>query len=549
MTQKKEKLVIFDTTLRDGEQSPGVTLNFDEKIAIAKQLSRMGVDVCEAGFPVASEGDFEAVKRIALEVGPLVEGREGGEPMTICALARATEADIARAFEAIRGAPKRRIHTFLATSDIHLQYKLKISREECIARAVKAVKYAASLCEEVEFSPEDAGRSDRAFLTKVLGEVIKAGATTLNIPDTVGYNTPEEYGKTIAYLIANTEGSGKVIWSTHCHNDLGLATANTLAGVVSGARQVEVTINGIGERAGNTALEEVVMSLHTHPSLFPVYAAIDTTQIYRTSQLVSALTGMLVQPNKAIVGANAFAHESGIHQDGVLKHAATYEIIKPETIGLGSSSLVLGKHSGRHAFSSRLSELGYKGLSQEELTAAFSRFKKLADSKKVISEFDLHALMKDEFFQPVETFKLKAIQISAGSNVRATATIELENPEAETVIDAAIGNGPVDAIFKAINRIVGVRTGLAEYEVKAVTGGSDAVGEVTVRIREEEEAEAEEADKAKEKVTFHGHGADSDILTASGKAYLSAINKMLAYRKDHDQGSDARPSKKRRAGI
>jgi len=575
--EKKERLIIFDTTLRDGEQSPGVTLNADEKVTIAKQLSRMGVDVCEAGFPIASEGDFEAVKRIATEVGGLTEGREDGHPMVICALARATEGDILRAFEAIKPAKRKRIHTFLATSDIHLEYKLKIGRDDCIARVKKAVSYAASLCEDVEFSAEDAGRSDKDFLTQVLATAIKAGAKTLNIPDTVGYNTPEEYGKTIRYLIEKTEGSHKVVWSTHCHNDLGLATANTLAGIVNGARQVEVTMNGIGERAGNTSLEEVVMTLRTHPTLFSVHSVIDTTQIYRTSMLVSALTGMVIQPNKAIVGANAFAHESGIHQDGVLKHASTYEIIKPETIGLGKSSLVLGKHSGRHAFSSRLSELGYKNLDQKELDAAFTRFKKLADSKKIISDFDLHALMKDELYQPVETYKLKTIQITAGSNVRATATIEVETPQQELLVDAAIGNGPVDAVFKAINRIANVSIGLAEYEVRAITGGSDAIGEVSVRIKEEpqtpnsnkkrkieetsngnghveekkdQEKEEERGEEAQEAL-FHGHGADSDILTASAKAYMAAINRMLAYRKDKTSliTKDITVTKRRREGV
>ncbi|HHI68528.1 MAG TPA: 2-isopropylmalate synthase, partial [Planctomycetes bacterium] len=368
--ETKERLIVFDTTLRDGEQSPGATLNLEEKLEIARQLSRLGVDVCEAGFPIASPGDFEAVQRVAREVGPLVENRKSGEPMTIAGLARARREDIQRAYDAVSPAPRHRIHTFLATSDIHLKHKLRIDREECVRRVKEAVSFARSLCDDVEFSPEDAGRSDREFLTVVLGEAIAAGATTLNIPDTVGYTTPEEYGALIAYLIANTPGAEKVTWSTHCHNDLGLATANTLAGVRNGARQVEVTINGIGERAGNTSLEEVVMAVATRPGEFQVVTGIDTTQITRTSRMVSAYTGIPVQPNKAVVGANAFAHEAGIHQDGMLKHHSTYEIMRPETVGLASSALVLGKHSGRHAFKVRLEELGYGDLSDEDLNRA-----------------------------------------------------------------------------------------------------------------------------------------------------------------------------------
>eukprot|EP01137_Pigoraptor_chileana_P015169 Opistho-2@70778 len=374
-TSDKELLVVFDTTLRDGEQSPGVTLTGNEKVEIARQLSRLGVTVCEAGFPIASEGDFDAVRRIATEVGPLTDGRASAKPMVICGLARAKKEDIDRAYDAVRHAPLHRIHTFLATSDIHLKHKLKISREQCVTQVKWAVSYARGLCPDIEFSPEDAGRSDRDFLVTVLGAAIEAGATTLNIPDTVGYNTPEEYGEIIRYLVENTAGANKVVWSTHCHNDLGLATANTLAGVRNGARQVEVTINGIGERAGNTSLEEIVMAIHTHAKDFPVHTEIDTTQIMRTSRMVSAYTGMVVQPNKAIVGANAFAHESGIHQDGMLKHQETYEIIRPETVGL-KSNLVLGKHSGRHAFRSRLIELGYDNLSNEAVDRAFASFKK-----------------------------------------------------------------------------------------------------------------------------------------------------------------------------
>ncbi|KAJ8653939.1 hypothetical protein O0I10_010388 [Lichtheimia ornata] len=397
----KQRLVVFDTSLRDGEQSPGVSLNTDEKIVIAKQLSRLGVDVIEAGFPIASIGDFEAVQRIAREVGPLMEGREHiGEPITICGLARATPGDIKRCAEAIADAPRRRIHTFLATSDIHLKHKLKIDRDECIKRAVEAVTLARSFVDDVEFSCEDAGRSDPEFLCKVLGEVIAAGATTLNIPDTVGYNLPEEYGALIKHLVENTPGADKVTFSTHCHNDLGLATANTLAGIKNGARQVEVTINGIGERAGNTAMEEVIMAVHTHPTGFPVYHNINTRLIYPTSVLVSDLSGMVVQPNKAIVGRNAFLHESGIHQDGVLKNRQTYEIISAETVGVTDIALVLGKHSGRNAFRERCKELGYATINEEEFQKAFVDFKTLCDKKKNIDNDDILSILSNYNTKP-----------------------------------------------------------------------------------------------------------------------------------------------------
>ncbi|KAJ2907675.1 2-isopropylmalate synthase (Alpha-isopropylmalate synthase) (Alpha-IPM synthetase), partial [Coemansia aciculifera] len=363
MATTTDKLIIFDTTLRDGEQSPGVTLNTEEKLEIARQLSRLGVDVLEAGFPVASPGDFNAVQRIAREVGPLMEGRTGAgrvnQEMVICGLARSVKADIQTAFDAVKDAPRHRIHVFLATSDIHLEFKLKISRAQCIERITDTVSFAKSLCKDIEFSPEDAGRSDRAFLCEALAAAINAGATTLNIPDTVGYNTPSEYGDLIKHLKENTPGADGVIFSTHCHNDLGLATANTLAGVSNGARQVEVTINGIGERAGNTSLEEVVMNVHTHPLSYPVHHTINTRLFFSTSRMVEDLSGMAVQANKAIVGRNAFLHESGIHQDGVLKNKQTYEIIRPEDVGVTTGNLALGKHSGRHAFKTKLDDLGY----------------------------------------------------------------------------------------------------------------------------------------------------------------------------------------------
>lgn len=527
---QKDKLIIFDTTLRDGEQSPGATLNIEEKLEIARQLSRLGVDICEAGFPIASPGDFEAVRRIAEEVGPLTEGRKDGQSMVIAGLARANQQDIDRAYEAVKAAPRHRIHTFLATSDIHLKHKLKIDREECIEQVIKAVSYATSLCSDVEFSPEDAGRSDPEFLTVVLGEAIKAGATTLNIPDTVGYTTPEEFGWLINYLIENTPGADKVVWSTHCHNDLGLATANTLAGVQNGARQVEVTINGIGERAGNTSLEEVVMAVHTRPQNFPVEVNVDTTQIIRTSRMVSAYTGMPVQPNKAIVGANAFAHEAGIHQDGMLKHHTTYEIMRPETVGLSASSLVLGKHSGRHAFRTRLQDMGYDNLNEEELNQAFKRFKRIADKKKVVTDADIEAIITDEFYQPKEIWKLNFVQVSCGDQVRATATVSLTDPNGAELIDAAIGTGPVDAVYKAINRIVEAPNILTEFVVQAVTEGIDAIGEVTIRIQPEDGHgfTTNPQTGAQMVRTYSGHGASTDIIVASARAYMSALNKMLA---------------------
>jgi 2-isopropylmalate synthase len=531
----QDSILIFDTTLRDGEQSPGATLNVEEKLEIARQLSRLGVDICEAGFPVASPGDFEAVRRIAMEIGPLTDGRKTGQPMVIAGLARANREDIARAYEAVKVAPRHRIHTFLATSDIHLRHKLKIDREECIEQVVEAVSYARTLCDDVEFSPEDAGRSDPDFLTVVLGEAIKAGATTLNIPDTVGYTTPEEFGWLIDYLVNNTPGAEKVVWSVHCHDDLGLATANTLAGLKAGARQVEVTINGIGERAGNTSLEEVVMAIHTRPQVFNLLTNVDTVQITRASRMVSAYTGMTVQPNKAIVGANAFAHEAGIHQDGMLKSHLTYEIMQPETVGLSSSRLVLGKHSGRHAFRVRLQEMGYNGLSDDEFSMAFQRFKRLADKKKVVADADIEAIIVDEIYQSPETWHLNHIQVSCGDHSIPTATVNLTGPDGETYQDAALGSGPVDAVYQAINRIVGVPNTLTEFSVKAVTEGIDAVGEVTIRVQPHNgEGDRVYNPQTGRPVirTFSGHGASTDIIVASARAYLSALNKMLSAREE-----------------
>jgi 2-isopropylmalate synthase len=531
----QDTVVFFDTTLRDGEQSPGATLNVEEKIEIARQLSRLGVDICEAGFPIASPGDFEAVRRIAEEVGPLTEGRKSGRPMVIAGLARANREDIQRAYDAVKVAPRHRIHTFLATSDLHLEYKLKIDREECIEQVIEAVTFAKGLCDDVEFSPEDAGRSDRDFLVQVLGEAIKAGATTLNIPDTVGYTTPEEFGGLIRYLRERTPGAESVVWSVHCHNDLGLATANTLAGVQNGARQVEVTINGIGERAGNTSLEEVAMAMTTRPQTFNLQHNIDTRQITRTSHMVSTYTGMPVQPNKAIVGANAFAHEAGIHQDGMLKHEQTYEIMRPESVGLNASKLVLGKHSGRHAFRVRLEELGYDNLDKEDLDAAFKRFKKLADKKKVVTDADLEAIIADEVYQPLEIWKLNHIQVSCGDHSIPTASVNMTGPDGETYQDAALGTGPVDAVYQAINRIVCEPNTLTEFSINAVTEGIDAQAEATIRIQPHNGGSNVRFNPQTNQQmtrTFSGHGASTDIVVAAARAYLSALNKMLAAREE-----------------
>ncbi len=527
-----DTVLIFDTTLRDGEQSPGATLNVEEKLEIARQLSRLGVDICEAGFPIASPGDFEAVRRIAEEVGPLTEGRKDGRPMVIAGLARANQDDISRAFDAVKVAPRHRIHTFLATSDIHLKHKLRIDREECVEQVIKAVSFARSLCADVEFSPEDAGRSDPDFLVQVLGEAIKAGATTLNIPDTVGYTTPDEFGRLIAYLIAHTPGAENAIWSVHCHNDLGLATANTLAGIKAGARQAEVTLNGIGERAGNTALEEVVMALTTRPQSFNLQTNIDTTQIARTSHMVSTYTGMVIQPNKAIVGANAFAHEAGIHQDGMLKHHLTYEIMRPETVGLNTSKLVLGKHSGRHAFRVHLREMGYDNMDEAEVATAFKRFKKIADKKKVVTDADIEAIIADEIYQPPEIWRLDHIQVSCGDHSIPTASVVMTGPDGGQYQDAALGSGPVDAVYQAINRIIGVANRLTEFSINAVTEGLDAVAEATIRIQPADGADFTVNPQTNQPIfrTFSGHGASTDIVVASARAYLSALNKMLAER-------------------
>ncbi|MBN4005997.1 2-isopropylmalate synthase [Nostoc sp. LPT] len=518
MTNKTDRIIIFDTTLRDGEQCPGATLNIDEKLVIAKQLARLGVDVIEAGFAFASPGDFEAVKKIAQIVGT-----ENGP--VVCSLARAIKADIEAAAEALKPAVNARIHTFISTSDIHLEYQLRKSRAEVLAIAEEMVAYAKSFMTDIEFSPMDAARSDPEFLYQVLERTIAAGATTVNIPDTVGYTTPSEFGAIIKGIIENVPNIDQAIISVHGHNDLGLAVANFLEAVKNGARQLECTINGIGERAGNASLEELVMALHVRRQYFNPYLGrpensqesltnIDTRQIYKTSRLVSNLTGMLVQPNKAIVGANAFAHESGIHQDGVLKNKLTYEIMDAQLVGLTDNQIVLGKHSGRNAFRSRLKELGFD-LSDTELNKAFVRFKEVADKKKEISDWDLEAIVNDEIQQAPDLFRVELVQVSCGSNARPTATVTLRTPEGEELTDAAIGTGPVDAVYKAINRVVNVPNQLIEFSVQSVTAGIDAIGEVTIRLRYESKV-------------FSGHAANTDIIVASAQAYVNALNRLYA---------------------
>jgi 2-isopropylmalate synthase len=519
---------IFDTTLRDGEQSPGATLTSGQKLEVARALSRLGVDVIEAGFPAASPDDLLAVQRIAEIVGKGgVEGRPSSEPPIICGLARATHKDIEAAWQAVKPAKTPRIHTFLATSPIHREHKLRMSKSEVVARVKEMVAYARSFCEDIEFSPEDGGRTEPEFLWEVLTVAIAAGATTLNIPDTVGYTYPEEFGSLIAGIKKNVKGVDDVIISVHCHDDLGLATANSLAGVRNGARQVEVAVNGIGERAGNTALEEVVMALETRKAYFGFRTGIDTTQLARASKLVSLSTGIMVQPNKAIVGANAFAHESGIHQDGMLKHEETYEIMRPETVGQGRTKLVLGKHSGRAAVGARLRELGYH-LDADALEKVFSRFKTVAEKKKAITDADLEVLVGSDVTESPSHYALDALQISCGTVGLSTATVRLRTASGDMVTKAAVGTGPVDAAFKAIDGVVRVPIELTEYSVQAVTEGIDALGEVSVKIRSTADTERmNPQNESHDTRSFHGHGADTDILVASTKAYLNAINRML----------------------
>ncbi|MFC1816678.1 2-isopropylmalate synthase [Thermodesulfobacteriota bacterium] len=507
-----DRIIIFDTTLRDGEQSPGASMNTAEKMRLAIQLEKLGVDVLEAGFPAASEGDFEAVSKIA---GKL-------KRTEIAGLARTSKEDIDRAWGAIQNAAKPRIHTFIATSDIHMEYKLKMSRDEVVKTAVEAVTYAKSFTENVEFSSEDGSRSDRDFLCKVFEAAIEAGATTINLPDTVGYAIPQEFASLVKYVMANTPNIHKAILSVHCHNDLGLATANTLAAINSGARQAEVTINGIGERAGNTSLEEVVMACHTRPNFLPVSTQIKTDQIFPTSRLVSMITGIIVQPNKAIVGANAFAHEAGIHQDGVLKNPMTYEIMKPETVGLSTSKFILGKHSGRHALRSHLKEMGYD-LSDEELNIVFTKFKELADKKKEVVDEDLEVIVTEGILRTADIFRLEYLHVTCGTTVLPMASVELAIKE-RPVRGASYGNGPIDAVFNTIATLTGASSELLRFSISAITGGTDALGEVTVRLRENG-------------LIALGKGADPDIITASAKAYINGLNR-LEYLKAHPVKSD-----------
>ncbi len=504
--EAKDKVFIFDTTLRDGEQSPGATLNIQEKLEVAKQLAKLGVDIIEAGFPFSSPGDFEAVRLIGKEVeGPI-----------ICGLARAKKEDIEKAASALESAKKRRIHTFIATSDIHMEHKLKMSRDKVLKMAVEMVSYAKSFTDDIEFSPEDAGRSDPKFLFEILQAVIEAGATTVNIPDTVGYTVPSEFGNLIKLIKENVPNINQAIISVHCHNDLGLAVANSLSSIVNGARQIECTINGIGERAGNCSLEEIVMILKTRPTL-GLYTGIDTTQIYRTSRLVSTLTNMLVQPNKAIVGANAFAHESGIHQDGFLKFKKTYEIMNPEDIGLLTSKLPLGPRSGRHALNERLTELGYH-LTEEQLDKAFTRFKEIADKKKQVVDRDLESVVRDEQRMQETTthYELENLQIACGTGLPTASVCLRRTSDNAFLKDAALGTGPVDAIYTAINKIVQVPNELIEFSVQSVTEGIDALAEITIRIREKNGA------------VYSGHAANTDITMACAKAYLNALNKLIS---------------------
>jgi len=519
---------IFDTTLRDGEQSPGATMTSVEKLEVARNLARLGVDIIEAGFPAASPDDLEAVRRIANEVGNPSEGDKQNRIPVICGLARASKGDIDKAWEAVKGAQKPRIHTFLATSEIHMQHKLSMTREQVIDKVRDMVSYARSLCEDVEFSPEDAGRSDPEFLYEVLGVAVEAGATTLNIPDTVGYTMPEEFGALVADIMENTPGmSDAITVSVHTHDDLGLATANALAGIRAGARQAEVTINGIGERAGNTSLEEVVMALRTRHPVYGLDTGIDTTQLARISKLVSNYTGISVQPNKAIVGANAFAHEAGIHQDGILKNQITYEIMRPEDVGVSQTNLVLGKHSGRHALRVRLAEMGH-ALDDTELDQAFARFKELADRKKDITDADLEALIADEFYQPLSVYSLDGLQVACGTMGMPTATVRLKGPDGGLYTEAAIGTGPVDATYKAINAIVNTPNTLLEFSVHAVTEGIDALGEVTVRVQGEDGQKTMDAQRELPYSRIYGgHSADTDIIVASAKAYINALNKLI----------------------
>ena len=512
---------IFDTTLRDGEQAPGCTMSLEEKLEIARQLHRLGVDIIEAGFPAASPGDWAAVHQIAKEVGT-------SDGPVIAALARAIKEDIDKAWTAIQPAAKKRIHTFLSTSDIHIEHQFKSTRTKMLERAREMVRYARSLCDDIEFSPMDATRSEPAYLYEVLTAVVAEGATTLNIPDTVGFTTSEEYADLIRGILANVVGIEKCIISTHCHDDLGMATANSLAGVRAGARQVECTLNGIGERAGNASLEEVVMALHTRQSFYQTNTKINTTELTRSSRLLSSFIGIPVPPNKAIVGGNAFAHESGIHQDGVMKNRLTYEIMSAETVGLDGNMLVLGKHSGRHAFRAKLVAMGYEAESEEEFQAVFERFKELCDRKKKIDDRDIEALIAGEQQRTVEVYKLEHVQVITGTSLTPVATVRLIDQQGQTHLEAAHGTGPVDAIYKAIDKVVGRPVELLEFAINSVTEGIDAVAEVSVRIRDT--TAAQQASTKPGIDLFNGYGVHTDTMVAAAEAYMGALNKLLQNR-------------------
>ena len=496
-----EKVLIFDTTLRDGEQSPGYSMNITEKLRVARQLEKLGVDIIEAGFPVASEGDFQAVREIARTI----------RKCQVAGLARAGDMDIDIAWEAIKEAENPRIHTFISTSDIHLKYQLRKTREEVLEMAIRAVKRAKGYTPNVEFSAMDATRSDREYLATVIEAAIHAGATTVNIPDTVGYAIPSEFGKLIKYLKEKVKNSDRAVFSIHCHNDLGLAVANSLAAVLNGARQVECTINGIGERAGNASMEEIVMILRTRKDSLNLDTGVVSEMIYPSSRLLTMITGVAVQPNKAIVGANAFAHESGIHQDGLLKEKITYEIMTPQSIGMTKSTLVMGKHSGRHAFKDRLKDLGYE-LSEKDLNQAFKHFKELADKKKEIYDEDIEAIVAEVVLRAPDKYKLLHVNVVSGDVAIPTATLQMEI-DGEVVKDVGHGDGPVDAVFKTVAKITGTRSRLVKYSVNSITGGTDAQGEVTVRLEEDGNVVV-------------GQGAHTDIIMASVLAYINALNRL-----------------------
>ena len=501
-----DRVIIFDTTLRDGEQAPGFSMNTMEKLEMARQLARLNADVIEAGFPISSDEDFEATREVARQVGTLE-----GAPI-ICGLSRVGLADIDRCWEAVKYAGRSRIHTFVATSDIHLKYKLRKTRAEVLKAAVDAVKHARGYCADVEFSPEDASRSDFDYMCDVLEAVIDAGATTINIPDTVGYAIPQEWGERIARIRQRVKNIDKAILSVHCHNDLGQAVANSLVAIMNGARQVECTINGIGERAGNASLEEIVMALRTRKDFFGIDTRVRTEEIFRSSRLLSHITGVHVQPNKAIVGENAFAHEAGIHQDGVLKEKLTYEIMRPQDIGRTSNKLVMGKHSGRHALAARLKDLGFE-LEGAALDKAFKKFKDLADKKKEVYDDDLIAIVQDELAHVPETYALDYLHVISGTGIIPSATVRLSK-EGQVFQDSGVGDGPVDAALNAIDAVTGLKGRLLDYQLRAITGGKDAIGEVSVKV-----------DFDGSVVT--GKGASTDVIEASARAYVNALNRAV----------------------